>query len=67
MKTSKPKKTKYCKYYIMCDRENDCLTGELCDFFDSNPDVFVGVTNIKTDTFKEIMDDIWNGKTDKEY
>ena len=56
------RKTKYCKYYNICHREEDCMEGEYCDFFESNPDTFTMPESSDVDDLETVMDDIWGGK-----
>jgi len=56
------RKTRYCKHYNICDRKEDCMNGEQCDFFESNPDTFTKPTNVDIEDFETAMDDIWDGK-----
>lgn len=57
-----PRKTRYCKHYNICERKEDCMKGEHCDFFESNPDTFTESKNVKVDDLETVMDDIWEGK-----
>jgi len=36
-KPKKPKKSKYCKFWAECDKEYECINGDFCDAFRSNP------------------------------
>jgi len=56
------KKTRYCKYYNICDRKEDCMNGEHCDFFESNPNTFTIPESANIDDLETVMDDIWDGK-----
>jgi len=56
-------KTKYCIHHSYCDREEDCLNGHFCSFFQSNPDI----SSEKPEEdpgkgLRNFMDDIWDGK-----
>ena len=61
-KETPPRKTRYCKHYNICDREEDCMEGEHCDFFESNPDTFTMPESSKIDDLETVMDDIWSGE-----
>ena len=38
MKSKKPRKTRYCDYHLICDREEDCYHGEYCPVQKPNSD-----------------------------
>lgn len=50
-----PNKTRYCVHHHNCDRDEDCMAGEQCDFFESNPEVYTYPKNIEIDSFETIM------------
>jgi len=54
-------KTRYCIHNNICDREEDCKSGEQCDWFESNPDTFTKVKEVEVESFKDALDKIWNG------
>ena len=36
--TKKKKYTRYCEHHIICDKDYDCINGELCPFFEHTGD-----------------------------
>ena len=54
----KGSKTKYCKYYLSCDRDENCFDGESCPVFRFNPDCARKQEIVESTDFESIMDDI---------
>jgi len=58
----KPRKTRYCIHYHNCDREEDCMEGQYCPIFESNPAIFTKVEEVEIETVDDVMNNIWEGK-----
>ena len=60
MAKAKFRKTAYCWYHCVCDKERGCFDGDLCQYFEWNP----SIPRPDNDFFEIYMDTLWQGKGD---
>ncbi len=59
----KKRKTRYCKYWLECNREEDCMKGEYCPVQQPNSDMLHdAIMPSRNKDCTEQFDRIWKGK-----